>query len=241
MKIKSSNSLIIINSNYVSKINHQSQDALFEIKISNMFNHPNIIKILDLDLTLEGEIELKMPRYWGDAYAYSTQISYGKPEILNLCTCLYSALEHIHSKQIIHRDLHPGNVFINLNPLTCVLGDFGFATKKTWFMQAQGCFGYIAPEIVHSNKIIGQDGIPYCHYDEKVDVFAAGAVMAFLFFKHHWNRNYSMDILNYPRNSFFAKLKCISPSFPFMMHINPKKRWSAKKCLVRLLEQNHIS
>jgi serine/threonine protein kinase len=41
---------------------------------------------------------------------------------------IVSALEYMHSNQVIHRDLTMGNIFLNEN-LEVKIGDFGLATK----------------------------------------------------------------------------------------------------------------
>lgn len=65
---------------------------------------------------------------------------------------LASALAALHSEQITHRDLKPGNVFVRtLEPLDLVLGDFGFArdiSMSSEYMSVVGVFHYTAPEVL---------------------------------------------------------------------------------------------
>src|ERR1043166_10346982 len=65
------------------------------------------------------------------------------------------ALKTIHVHELIHKDLHPGNIFID--PTFAYIGDFGFcmpsneilsnSTKK----KVYGVMPYMAPEILRGN------------------------------------------------------------------------------------------
>ena len=69
------------------------------------------------------------------------------------------ALEHIHSKGYIHRDINPENLLIDRSGYL-KLADFGFAKKlvggRTWTIC--GTYGYCAPELL-SSDLYDQAGI----------------------------------------------------------------------------------
>lgn len=61
------------------------------------------------------------------------------------------ALEYLHQKKTIHRDLKLGNLFLSEN-MQIKMGDFGLATKITFPGEKRrticGTPNYIAPEIL---------------------------------------------------------------------------------------------
>ncbi|CAE7543877.1 PEPKR2 [Symbiodinium natans] len=80
---------------------------------------------------------------------------------------LLSALAHVHSLGIVHRDVKCENILIAEN--RAILADFGIAASlaDTGAMDKRvGSPGYAAPEVL--------TGEPY---SEKIDVFAAGVVL----------------------------------------------------------------
>lgn len=81
---------------------------------------------------------------------------------------LLIALEHIHSKRVVHRDVKPENVFID-NDGHIVLGDFGLARKLGAGKECKEMFGtpaYTPPEVFA--------GRPYGH---EVDIWAFGVML----------------------------------------------------------------
>jgi serine/threonine protein kinase len=75
-------------------------------------------------------------------------------------------MRYIHSKDIIHPDLKPANIFID-DDHRIRIGDFGSSRlfKAGVTMTNAGAPLYMAPEM---------DG---GHYDEKVDVYSFGLIM----------------------------------------------------------------
>ena len=75
---------------------------------------------------------------------------FNEQETKFMMACLVSALEHVHSKQIVHRDIKPENlVFDNKGFLK--LTDFGVAQKVRdgqGISDTSGTPGYMAPEVI---------------------------------------------------------------------------------------------
>jgi len=84
---------------------------------------------------------------------------------------LLSALAHVHSCGVVHRDVKPDNVLLSSDGRP-VLADFGIACLATDELQMArrcGSPGYVAPEVI-SAKV----------YSYKVDCFGAGVLLYFL-------------------------------------------------------------
>lgn len=86
-------------------------------------------------------------------------------------TCM--ALEHVHSKRVVHRDVKCSNLFLSVDSLGCEmikLGDFGISrvlhSSGELCATSIGTPCYMAPELLEE--------LPY---DYKVDVWSAGCVL----------------------------------------------------------------
>ncbi len=135
-----------------------------------MLSHPNIVSVYDVNnsdgvdyivmeliegITLKQYINRKGILNWKEALHFTTQIA--------------KALEHAHSRGIIHRDIKPHNIMI-LKDGNVKVADFGIArlltTQNTLTQQALGSVHYISPEQAKGGAA-----------DTRSDLYSVGVVM----------------------------------------------------------------
>lgn len=135
-----------------------------------MLSHPNIVSVYDVShtagveyivmeliegVTLMQYMQKKGALSWKEAAHFSTQIA--------------KALEHAHSKGIVHRDIKPKNIMI-LRDGTIKVADFGIAALESAQEQRSdqtvGSVHYIAPEQARGETP-----------DTRSDIYSLGVVM----------------------------------------------------------------
>ena len=135
-----------------------------------MLSHPNIVSVYDVShtagveyivmeliegVTLMQYMQKKGALSWKEAAHFSTQIA--------------KALEHAHSKGIVHRDIKPQNIMI-LGDGTIRVADFGIAALESAQEQRSdqtvGSVHYIAPEQARGETP-----------DTRSDIYSLGVVM----------------------------------------------------------------
>ena len=151
------------NEEFIRRFNIESQAAA-------SLSHANIVSIYDVGqsgalqyivmefiegVTLKDYIaEKKGGIYWKEATNIAMQIC--------------SALEHAHSKHIIHRDIKPQNIMITSDGVIKVT-DFGIARAAsggTTTMEAMGSAHYLSPEQARGG-----------YTDQKSDIYSLGIVL----------------------------------------------------------------
>ncbi len=135
-----------------------------------MFSHPNIVSVYDVSsspaadyivmelidgITLKHYMEKKGTLNWKETLHFAIQIA--------------KALEHAHSRGIVHRDIKPHNVMVLKNGSVKVT-DFGIAQVmakgNTLTKEALGSVHYISPEQAKGGRV-----------DNRSDLYSLGVVM----------------------------------------------------------------
>jgi len=135
-----------------------------------MLSHPNIVSVYDVSssimadyivmelidgITLKQYMEKKGILNWKETLHFGIQIA--------------KALEHAHSRGIVHRDIKPHNVMVLKNGSVKVM-DFGIARMmskgNTLTKEALGSVHYISPEQAKGGRV-----------DSRSDIYSLGVVM----------------------------------------------------------------
>ena len=147
-------------------------------------------------------------------------------EVQYYITQLIQALIHLHDRNIVHRDLKLGNIFLT-GKMELKLGDFGLAKKLSFrdekISERVGTPAYMAPEILENMG-----------YSLEVDIWSLGVIMYYLIIgKLPFNKPNQEDI---KRVSYtFPKKAIISRAAKNLIEQilvkDPKKRPSLKQIL----------
>ena len=134
------------------------------------FDHVNILKILEVD-ECAAPPHYVMPFMAGDSKNYVNSTGGGVETVLGIAYNIAGALQYIHSKGWIHRDVKPSNILMGLTGEP-FLTDFGIALQLSSIRdentdETAGTLMYMAPEQL----------LTPCIADGRADIYALGVVM----------------------------------------------------------------
>jgi serine/threonine-protein kinase NIM1 len=158
------------------KLDEKTQRLLFrEIASMDKLHHPNIIRLYEVIYT-QTRLYICM-EYAPDGELYTYISNNGKmneTEARYVFSQIVSAVDHMHSQNIIHRDLKAENIFFyNRNRKLIKVGDFGFSTQAASDKLLNTYCGsppYAAPELFRDDNYIGI----------YVDIWALGVLLFFM-------------------------------------------------------------
>jgi serine/threonine protein kinase len=134
--------------------------------------HPNVVRVLDLDQMPDGSIYVIMERLVGRSLAEKLvrdgllTPGFAIPVFVDVCRALHAA----HKKGVVHRDLKPGNIFLCEDGVAKVL-DFGMSKLATAESLTQTGYTLGTPEYMAPEQCIGAQVEP------RTDIYALGAMM----------------------------------------------------------------
>ena len=143
-----------------------------EAYIQVHIEHPNVVRVLDLDQMADGSIYVIMERLVGrslaDKLARDGLVApgYAVPVFIDVCRALHAA----HRKGVVHRDLKPGNIFLCEEGLAKVL-DFGMSKLTSAESLTQTGYTLGTPEYMAPEQCIGAQVEP------RTDIYALGVMM----------------------------------------------------------------
>ncbi len=137
-----------------------------------MLSHPNIVAVYDVSTSLSGDVDyIVMELIEGitlKQYMEKKGVLNWK-ETLHFAIQIAKALEHAHSRGVVHRDIKPHNVMVLKNGAVKV-ADFGIARMmsegNTLTKEALGSVHYISPEQAKGGRV-----------DSRSDIYSLGVVM----------------------------------------------------------------
>ncbi|KRY74358.1 MAP/microtubule affinity-regulating kinase 3 [Trichinella pseudospiralis] len=154
-----------------TQLNPSSLQKLFrEVRIMKMLNHPNIVKLYQV-IETEYTLYLVM-EYASGGEVFDYLVAHGRmkeKEARAKFRQIVSAVQYLHQKNIIHRDLKAENLLLG-NDMNIKIADFGFSNEFSLGNKLDTFCGsppYAAPELFQGKKYDGPE----------VDVWSLGVIL----------------------------------------------------------------
>jgi len=150
----------------------EREAAKQEADMLQKFDQPNIVQYREsfieggwlcivMELARSGDLEKRLRKQRGQLLPEAKIVEWFRQ------ICL--AMQHVHAKSVLHRDLKTQNIFLTDNGTKVIVGDFGISRVIATGQLAKTRVGtpyYMSPEIIQGDE-----------YDHKSDIWSLGCVL----------------------------------------------------------------
>jgi hypothetical protein len=179
-----------------------------EAQLLGRLDHPNVVRTWGLTES-EGRLGLLLELVDGATLADLLGRGPVPPDrALQLARALVSGVSAAHAAGLVHQDLKPSNVLVDVegNPASLRIADFGMARRgptsgSTW-SGARGTARYLAPEALDEDRPL----------DKRADVFALGIILYELFCGRHPFPAERLKMFNAAANGDYPPPRSLAPS-----------------------------
>ncbi|TKR59517.1 hypothetical protein L596_029177 [Steinernema carpocapsae] len=163
---------VVVKTVSLEGLGKKDEDAIMgEVKVLKMLRHPNIIRFHE-HFRNEGALNIVMHYAEGgtlEKLIHEQKTPFQENRVMYYFTQVAMALDFMHSKQILHRDLKTQNILLNRRQSIVMLSDFGISKQLTMRSVASTVVGtpnYLSPEICEGRS-----------YNQKSDIWSLGCVL----------------------------------------------------------------
>src|SRR6266478_3166870 len=145
------------------------EQAQHELRIAQMLDHPNLIKVYTLESVRDWFFRPRKLHLLIEYVNGKTLDTVGRiptPLLISIFVKIAEGLVHMHRRNIFHADLKPGNIMLSKSGEVKII-DFGLAWLRGEAKgRVQGTPEYMAPEQIKLRSV-----------NEKTDIYNFGATM----------------------------------------------------------------